>query len=77
MVVLGGAFFASGNVNPAAEANVKEWTPNSCDEMFGLYFLFYILYAFDYDFFEVVFLCLTLYLFIFVICSSKNMAFTM
>lgn len=23
MVILGGAFFASGNVNPAAEANVK------------------------------------------------------
>ncbi|KAG1363556.1 putative Uridine nucleosidase 1 [Cocos nucifera] len=26
VVVLGGAFFVSGNVNPAAEANVKEWT---------------------------------------------------
>jgi len=23
VVILGGAFFASGNVNPAAEANVK------------------------------------------------------
>lgn len=41
MVVLGGSFFALGNVNPAAEANVGDFSPDGVYKYYNIHNAFY------------------------------------